>query len=754
MKHVLIRALGTISMASTFALSGLAHGQTAAEQDGSAAPLGVGDIIVTAQRRAENINSIPQAISAVGGEELQNRQITALDEVRALVPDLKAASSYGTTLASAFTIRGIGPANQYNLNVQQPVGTYMDEIYQTYLPAPGVQMFDLARVEVLKGPQGTLYGRNTTGGAVSFISNDPKLAKGEMNGYVRLGYGSFNRFLTEAASDITFIDDVLGLRLAVFRESQHGFIRNVGTSGPRYYGDSTSTQGRATLLFRPDDTTDIELKFYANDFDGTISSGFSDGILPGHTNFGGYSRSGLSNREAELSYNRDPEASSWQSGLTINKTLGDVKMTSITSYQKSKSILRNDCDGSPSDLCIANFASRGDQFSQDVRGQLKNDLLTLTAGAFYAKDSFDLTSNVGFAGTTFLENSFEQDRRTYGAFADATIAVADSFELTGGVRQTWDRTRISKMRTLLLDALYGDPIGMTIPSFGPYVPNSYYPDVTRKSDGLSGRAIATYKFNGSMIYASYSHGYRNGAFNGVQFFSPAELSYVGPEKVDNFELGTKLRLAGGDVQLNITGYYTKIKNQQVLTQFNIPATPTSPGISYPGLTGLDGRVYGVEAQANARLSSRLNASFSLSALNSRYDNGPDQIVNSWNVGGNRFPSAPKFSAVGGVQYALINEGDRKLTIDTNISYSSQIFFDPENGETSLGKLLVEGQKAYALVDANLTYSTGHITLGAYVRNLANKLYYSQGQNTEQSFGNDLNWRGRPRSIGVTAKLDF
>lgn len=718
------------------------------------------DIIVTAQKRGQAINKVPISILATTGEDIAERQITAPEELSRIAPDLRVQAPQGRA-GQTFTIRGVGPANQYNFNVQQPVGSYMDELYQVYTPTPGIQLFDIDRVEILKGPQGTLFGRNTTGGAINIITRNPDLAaRNENPNYIRGSYGNFNAYTLEGGIEAILVPGQLGIRVAGFRSETDGYMRNLGV-GDRHLGAAKETQGRITIAFDNGENFDGAFKVYLNDYNGTQAGPLAFGVLPGQTNVAGYSRAGLTNRQVETTYTLPQSSSSQQAGLTLNWSFGDIKITSISQVQGSKNHNSADCDGSPVDICRSSYHMSGWQVSQDLRLAYENDWLTLIAGGFYGQDVFRQRLDALFGGTTALQNFFRQKRETYGAYADATFKVTPALSLSVGLRDTQDKASLSKVRTYVLDGFFGNPIGMTIPFAGAFVPGAYLNVPSQSDNGLSGRAIVTFQpTTRQMYYASYSHGYRSGVFNGTQFFDPAEVNYVGPEKVDNFEAGAKIGFMDGRAQFNIAAFYTDIKGQQVLTSFNVPpcptCTPPRPAVTFSGLGGLDGRLMGLEAEFNLQVTPRLNVHLVGSLLDSKYD--ANQQVAGTPVGGNRFAFVSKSSGLAGVEWGVWQSQDErnKIVLEGNASYVGQFYFDPQNGKDAIvpGTRAARGQSGYVLVDGNIRYVTPNYTFSVWGKNIFNKFYLTALINTELGFGTDYSFRGAPRTYGVSASLKF
>ena len=194
----------------------------------TAAQAGPADIVVTAQRREQSLLKVPLAISAISGQGLVTKGITNSAQLATAVPNLQVNSAYGNTQPN-FSLRGISVANEYNSNQASPIGVYMNDVYLASRTSHGMGLFDLDRIEVLRGPQGTLFGRNTTGGAINFITKQPTL-HGD-NGYIQGGYGNFDTWTAQGAIETTMVDDQLGFRIAGNYEKGDGKFHNVYPGG-------------------------------------------------------------------------------------------------------------------------------------------------------------------------------------------------------------------------------------------------------------------------------------------------------------------------------------------------------------------------------------------------------------------------------------------------------------------------------------------------------------------------------------------
>src|SRR5580693_7655080 len=233
--------------------------QAAGKPDAPATDTSVQELVVTAQRREQSILKVPVAVTALAGDALSSKGVTNSSQLSMAVPNLQVNSAYGETQPN-FSLRGVSVANEYNSNQVSPIGVYINDVYIVSRTSQGMGLFDLDRVEVLRGPQGTLFGRNTTGGAINFITREPALQGS--NGYIDAGFGSFDTFKLQAAAETTLAGDQVGLRAAINYETGRGQFDNVYPGGAR--PDSTDTlQGRLSLRIRPDGSPlDVKITGY------------------------------------------------------------------------------------------------------------------------------------------------------------------------------------------------------------------------------------------------------------------------------------------------------------------------------------------------------------------------------------------------------------------------------------------------------------------------------------------------------------
>ncbi len=716
---------------------------------GAAADATTGDIVVTAQRREQSVLKVPLAISAISGQGLTTKGIVNSAQLATAVPNLQVNSAYGNTQPN-FSLRGVSVANEYNSNQASPIGVYMDDVYLASRTAHGMGLYDLDRVEVLRGPQGTLFGRNTTGGAINFITKQPTLS-GE-NGYLQGGYGNFNTWTAQGALETTMVEDQLGFRIAGNYQRGDGTFDNISPGGRRPNSRNT-LQGRASLRIRPENgPLDIKLQVFGGRDRGTQAPVF--GLLP--------YRQGLSFYQVDENRIGFNKTSAYGATANISYALSDAfKLTSITNYGGGKQNLGQAADGSPLDVLDINWRSKFRQFSEEARLNYESDKLKLVTGAFYGWDRtvtdniFNIGSALGPGVNGGFYQHYKQVRRSYAAFAQGDYNITDKLVATVGLRYTWDRNSYDNGHADLFAGNVGGPeipLATTVPCNGvpgtcPYNPNARF-NIRGQNNALTGRAALSYTFdNGMLVYASYNRGYRSGAFNGGGYTSSVGITYIKPETVNAYEAGVKGRFFDRKLTLSAAGFYYDYKNQQV--------QDTRPGPVSFLVNAPKSQIYGAEAEASLRVIPTLTLNASAGYLHTEYKT---LILQGTDLSGERLPFAPKFTAQGGFDWTLSKLGGGDVVLSPTVSYFSQQFFSPFNNANAAGTSQVNSelqQKGYAKVNGSLAWVHHNLTLRAWVNNLTNK----------RTLGYGLDLRGAgfpynflvpqdPRTFGGTVRVSF
>jgi iron complex outermembrane receptor protein len=387
------------------------------------------EIIVTAQKRVQDIQDVPVAVTALSSAALESRGITETSDLMGAVPSLQVTTPYGRTQPN-FSLRGISVANEFSATTASPVGVYVDEVYQSFRASHGQQLYDLEQVEVLRGPQGTLYGRNTTGGAVSFITRKPEL--NGTNGEIAIGYGNYATKTVDLAYEFTPVDGVFGVRIAGTWADGDGWQYNPVQE--RETGTTDTKAARIALRWNPSDKWDINFKGYASEDNPVAALAYAEGQLSNREDALGYSRfepasflGGRTLKDDEVASNSGGNYFSSSEGvaLTIDYIINDsLSFKSITGYDEGE--YRNspfDCDGSPNDLCSLRYNSKSENFNQDFRLTYTTDKLNVIGGLYYGRDKVLTDNEIDFFGVL---RPMLLDAGLPGSYFNPAIATDDS----------------------------------------------------------------------------------------------------------------------------------------------------------------------------------------------------------------------------------------------------------------------------------------------------------------------------------------
>lgn len=706
--------------------------------------VGDGDIVVTAQRREQSLLDVPVAVTALSGDALADRGISNSAQLGAAVPNLQINSPYGTTQPN-FSLRGIGVANEYNSNQASPVGVYLDDVYLAPRTSHGMGLFDLDRIEVLRGPQGTLFGRNTTGGAINFITRKPDLSGS--NGYAQIGYGNFDTFTAQAAAEATLAADTVGVRVAANYAKGDGQIQNVFPGG-RDAASTDTLQGRASLRFKPNDTLDIVLRAYGGRDRGTQAAVHGLGAF----------RTGLGFFETNENRIGENRTDAWGFSANASLALSDrFSVTSITSYDGGKQNLQQAADGSPLDILDINWRSRYRQFSQELRGNYEADGLTFVGGLFYGWDRniTDNTFNLPLPPAGGFFQHYRQVRRSYAVFGQADIDLTDRLVLTVGARYTKDKSRYGDAFAYLFVGAVGapqTPIATTVPCPGPAGTCGYDPSarfaLADTNNALTGRLALSYTFDsGTLLYASYNRGYRAGAVNGGGYTSSSGISYIEPERVNAYEVGIKGRAGGRLLTYAASAFYYDYSNQQL--------QDTRPGPVAFLVNAPSSEVYGFEIEATLRPAAGFRINGALGYLHSKYK---ELTLQGADLSGNDLAFAPRLTGQLGAEWDVAEVAGGTITFAPNIVYSSRQYFSPFNEVNAPGSAAINGelqQRANAKVNGSLSWTNDAVTVRGFVNNLFNRKTYGYGLDLRGAgFPYNFLVPAAPRTYGVSLRYSF
>jgi outer membrane receptor protein involved in Fe transport len=731
---------------SSFALADTAYAQSA---PAAGANVSVQEVVVTAQRREQSILKVPVAVTAVSGDALAAKGVTNSAQLATVTPNLQINSPYGDTQPN-FSLRGVGVANEYNSNQVSPIGVYINDVYIVSRTSQGMGLFDLDRVEVLRGPQGTLFGRNTTGGAINFITRQPSLDGS--NGYLEAGYGNFDTFKVDAAAETTLAEGQVGLRAAINYATGDGQFKNVYPGGLN--PDSTDTlQGRVSLRLKPANAPlDVKIVAYGGRNDPTQAPVF--GYLPARQGLGFF----------QVDENRVGHNKTAAYGGSINIAYDltpTLKLISITSVDGGKQNLQQAADGSPADILDINWKSQFRQLSEEARLDYGSGPLHLIGGVYYGTDdtitdnTFDIGGALGPGVNGGFFQHFHEARQSYAVFAQGDYNLTPKLVLTLGIRYTADRAQYEDGNAYLFLGDVGGPetpLATTVPCPGvpgtcAFDPNARF-NLDGKNNAPTGRVALSYTFDdGLLVYASYNRGYRAGAFNGGGYTSSSGITYVQPETVNAYETGLKGRFFDRRLTVALAGFYYDYQNQQVQ---DTRAGPVSFLVNAP-----KSEIYGAEAEVTLRVIPSLILNGSVGLLHTEYQ---QLTLQETNLDGNNLPFAPHVTLEGGFDWTLGEVAGGTVTLSPTVNYVSHQYFSPFDSLNAPGTGQDNAelqQGAFAKLNTSLTWKRNNLMLRAWAENLTNAEVLGYGLDLRGA-GFPFNFLvpDPPRTFGIEARVSF
>ena len=718
---------------------------------------GLSDIVVTAQKRSENIQRVPIAITALSGDQLRAQHVTNINAIGAQVPSLTVASPYADSIP-LFSLRGISTLD-ISQNQSSPVAVYVDEVYKGLGLLSSLQVFDLDRVEVLRGPQGTLYGKNTTGGAVNFYTIKPDLNAG-YTGYLSVGIGNFNRYESSGAINVPIVPGLLAARGAFTYARERGFVKNLIGADQNSINDLA---GRLSIEFKPNDRLNFIFRYTQSRSRPTGYGLLAEDIVPnvGVAGFG-YTRSGLGFFENESELVGFQRLRNRSLALTAVWDVADsVSLTSVTGYDGGQWRVEEDTDATPLNLIQSDYFSRARAFQQDLRLSSRgNGPLKWLLGAYYYRDSVQADVNLrffygfagdnngngqldcfddGFTGCSY-RNELRQIRKSYALYTQQSYAITDRVAVVAGLRYTHDNIALDYYRSFLS---YLDPAtGQEVRDFAAIIVAPPPGRDHRTNQNISGKIGANFQITPqTLVYASLSRGYRGAAFNGQGIFSADEITVADPERLDSLEMGLKTQLHENRLRINTAIFYYDYRNQQYLN------TDTSSGAPLQVLYNAPrSRLWGGEVEVSAKPIDVIDVHLGGSYLNSKYRKA---TLLGINVAGNQLILAPKWTFNAAVDWKVIDRDIAVLSLHGDMRYTSAQFYDAFNDPAV-------SQPNYAIFNASATLglSDNDLKLTGWIKNIANRKYRVIEINAQQSFFTNLAQRGRAREFGVTAAYSF
>jgi iron complex outermembrane recepter protein len=780
--------LGVALFVCTAGSEAVAQSSPAGDPSASATG-GLQEIVVTARRRAENVEDVPVTVQVISAQELIDRGIHSETELQTAVPGLVVRANNSQNQLN-YVLRGES-TEPYSGSVPG-VQTYLNEVALSGVS--GVGIYDLQGVQVLKGPQGTLFGRNSTGGAVLYQSTQPT---NEFGGYVSVQYGNYAKVITEGALNIPMLDDRVILRLSGSTQSGGAFERNIYDGST--LGNTTLNSGRATLLVKLTSAITNTTTVQYSDWSGTdlgfrltyiepcspaqVGAGFTCWANPGNaffnslvhdptgTHYPGYPNGYVypggyptilqflaAQRKFTVDLNSTGDGYSAKDTTVINTTnfaLSDsANIKNIFGYSKTTREMAYDNDATPYPfLSSGDPTSPGTQVERkdatlysdelQLQGDVLNKRLNYIAGFFFGDNKLEQNSpiqglgyipSIDFAYTFAARYRFQSEDKSYAFFTQETYKITDRLNFTAGARVTRDDLSLTQLDGSVFYPAPEEETNETQPSWTFSLDYKLTPDL--------------------LLYITQRGSWRVGGFNGITppINAPAGDggNYFPPETIRDVEVGSKYegKLGGMPVRLNLDVFNNWIKDIQHSANFTLAGVPTSATTSVPA-----GQVFGVEADLQVQPTSWLTAGAIGTYQNGKYTDDTSVLFGTVNVYG-PYSNTPRWSGTAYADVTMPTERSGTFRFHADVYGTTYYHMSDQGYTTNPGDTL----PGYGVVNLRVDWEDAvrikGLTASVYVKNVGDKEYFVGGNDAVQSFSESSGIFGQPRTYGGVLRYAF
>ena len=742
----------------------------------------VGDeIVITARKRAERLVDVPIAVTSLSSEDVARLQANDLSGIQGAAPNVNLVQGRGSTSSANIFIRGVGQPDALQ-TFDPAVGVYVDGVYISRIQGALFNLFDVDRVEVLRGPQGTLYGKNTIAGAINIVSKKPDLT--ETRGAGSFTYGSYDQLLGNAYVSVPLVADKVALSVAGVYDKRDGLVTDPLTG--RRYNDRDNQTVRAILRARPTDSLELLLSGDYSRQRTSATLGYptapliQTSLFPAGTRiivpafpYGPYNYRASTSLQPGQGQKQDQYGVS----LTANYELSNLfSVTSITAYRHLKPELWVDIDATERSIADIFLGFTDKQFSQELQLKLDGNRLKGVAGLYYLSESIrsdqiandnDLFTLLAAPVTFSRFINDNQLTHSYAAFGQLTYDLTDKLSLTGGLRYTYETKRYNRFTTTASSLAALNGLAYTFPDSLPAPFNTMN---KVDFDAFTPSATLSYKpSRDTLLYVSAANGFKSGGFNGrvnstadvTQIIGgvPTIVPFFKPETVWSYEVGAKADFLDGRVRLSGDAFYSDYRDFQA----RVGGGTTAAGLSgsFPVLNAGKLRIWGIEADLVARPTDAWTVRSTLGYLNAKYLEfndgrrtppfGRDSF--SCNPSGMQVTCQPAFAPP--ISFSLASDyvvdfgGSGSLTVGGDLRFIDKQFLSVDNRPN----LTEDG---YALVNAFVQYDdpSQRWYVRGGVKNLTKTLYLTDGQEFSSVGNIQTAYYGDPRTFSGTIGFRF
>ena len=760
-----VSAISTTIALLLFAAPGLVNAEAAGVSDGA-----IEEIIVTAQKRAQSIQDVHISMNAFDADDIQDLGWTDITQVANQSPNLDIKYLWGNSMP-VYTIRGVG-MQSFQASDTPSVGLFIDEVFQNSIAVMGAHLYDIERVEVIKGPQGDVFGRNTNGGAVSYFTRKPSR---EADGYARVSYGRWDRSEVEAAVGGPLGENLSGRVSLLSIQQSEGWVYNRTTGND--VGEVDILSARIQLLWEPSDDFSVNFKAFGSrdrsqpvyfqhvgyrDISnpgpgGPLCQAFLENRLDPHTcvDFNGYSDTDGDPYAGD--YTEDPTTvinegetlknDNFGGTLTITKDFGNMSLMSVTSYQEYDRWQPKESDGTPALYVDLLFTSEIWAFSQEVRLTSQYDgPFNWIVGANYGRDEVaELPGRIAFFDDLPVlpgrgELTYTQDRENIAAYGQFTVDLGEKFRLSAGGRVLRD------------DVTFTQNVWFEIPAWNLRItnmlprtivnPDGSVQDLDGKLDdtAVTWRVALDFIPNDNvLVYGSVATGYKPGGFNAGFSLNPLQYLPFFHEEVTAIELGLKSTFANGRAVFNAAAFTYDYDGMQA-------ATPRiHQGIVFNSLDNLaEADVEGFEADVHWRPVDALDIKLGVSVLDTRNNDPRSNFDGATGTSPRKLANSPEQTFNAAVTYEVPLANGAMIRMFADYYYQGDHFKEIVN--------IIPLEISQEQLNARVTYvsPSGNWDVGIWGRNITDEALIADTLNGPASLGWGAIVHAAPRSFGVTA----
>lgn len=701
------------------------------------------EVVVTAQKRQESMQEVPIAVTAITGEAIANQNITGITGLANTLPNVQINTFSNSPDSAVFSIRGVG-VNDADPYVGTTVSVVVDGVVVGVNTAALLSLFDIERIEVLRGPQGTLFGANTTGGVINVVTKQPT---GEHGGAAQIAAGNYGRLDANFAYNFP-ITEALSGKVSLLHTQHDGFFTNIRDGGD--LGSQNITSLRGYLKYEQDDYDATLIAEYTRSRNGAQTNlNISDEtqllFIPGETTTQPRFRRGQSEGIPD-----ENDRDTYSLTLTQNLSTDVGDWVSITSYREYDHNLYSDDDATTLQLLQTRRQTDHWQFTQELRNSFDlNDDVRMVLGGFFLAQEYELLQGGvldGFAPGLGQPQTQKQENQSASLFAQMYYDVTDQLTFQAGLRYAYEKTDAVSTTALTFTTTPGG-----LASFNdPQIPGSLVRAEGDESWSEVGYKVGVdYQLNDTtMFYGYYARGFKSGGFTGRIAF-PEDIGPFDPEYLDTYEVGVKTDLLENRVRLNVALFYNEYEDMQVTQNITFPNGANSASIQNAGAATSQG----AELELTALVTDQLMFNLAVAYLDAEYDeydtlapNPQTGALEAVSFAGNPLMNAPEWSGNASVQYEMPVAGGTADWFLQLTHSSSKV--------TNFTAFPQEFVNEITLVNAKVSWTPAEDqwTVGLYGRNLADKEYFMQKQWFTPSFG--IANMGAPREFGVDFQFNW